>query len=104
MASPQWFRRRERWLQEYRAREGADPVCVVCGCEWTLRSGDLHHRSYRRLGLEDWRDLMPLCRTHHHAMHAFLEADPAWWRLGPPQASDLIAAKLRDRYRRGAQR
>ena len=105
MASPEWFRLRERWLAEYRAgREGADPVCVVCGCEWTLRSGDLHHRSYRRLGREDWRDLMPLCRPHHHAMHALLEADPAWRRLGRPQASELIAAKLRDRYRRGAQR
>lgn len=99
MASPEWFRRRERWLEEYRAvREGADPVCVVCGCEWTLRAGDLHHRSYRRLGSEDWRDLMPLCRSHHQALHALLESDPVWRRLGRRQASDLIAAKLRDRY------
>ena len=52
----------------------------------------------------NWRDLMPLCRIDHHALHALLEADPAWRRLGRPQASDLIAAKLRDRHRRGAQR
>ena len=68
---PKWFRRRERWLEQYRdAHGGQEPVCVVCGALWTLRGGDLHHRTYARLGAETWQDLVPMCRDHHAALHA----------------------------------
>jgi 5-methylcytosine-specific restriction endonuclease McrA len=98
MGSAQWFRRREGWLVEYRAAHGGEyPTCAVCGAEWSLSGGDLHHRSYARLGHEDWRDLMPLCRPDHRALHALMEANPAWRRLSREQASDLIAAWLRAR-------
>jgi len=41
MDSPEWFRRRERWLEQYRdAHGGQEPVCVVCDAPWTLRGGD----------------------------------------------------------------
>lgn len=102
MGSTEWFRRRERWLGEWRqAHDGMDPVCQVCGGEWTLRSGDLHHRTYARLGRERWVDLMPLCRHPCHSLlHAWLEHNPSWRRLPRAQATDLIAAKLRAREMR----
>jgi hypothetical protein len=98
MGSAEWLHRRERWLDEYRAAHGGEsPTCAICGAEWSLNGGDLHHRSYARLGHEDWRDLMALCRPDHHTLHALMEANPAWRRLSRGQASDLIAAWLRAR-------
>lgn len=35
---------------------------------------DLHHRTYVRLGCERLRDLVPLCRRHHEALHAYQRA------------------------------
>jgi 5-methylcytosine-specific restriction endonuclease McrA len=100
MGSPEWFRRREWWLEEYRAaRSGQEPVCAACGAPWTLRDGDLHHRSYARLGEEGWRDLTPLCRACHDAVHVLLESSPSWRRLPRDQATDLIVAKLTRRNR-----
>jgi hypothetical protein len=91
-----WYRRRELWLTEYRAaNDGQEPACAVCGAEWTLRAGDLHHRTYARLGREDWRDLLAVCRPDHLLLHAFMERNPAWRRLPRDQATDLIAAWLR---------
>lgn len=101
MASPAWYRRRERWREQWRdAHDGAEPACQVCGAEWTTRNGDLHHRSYARLGAEDWRDLMPLCRPCHSRLHAWLEHNPSWRRFPREEATDLIAAKLRSKTRR----
>lgn len=60
-------------------------ACVVCGAKRV----DLHHRTYKRLGREHLSDLIPLCRTHHLAAHALVEAGAAsLWiahtRLVPP--------------------
>ena len=97
MDSQEWWGRRERWLAEWIQAHGAEPVCTGCGGEWTLRTGDLHHRTYARLGRESWRDLMPLCRRCHRELHRIMESVVSWRRLGPEQASDLIAARLRGR-------
>lgn len=45
---------------------------------------DLHHRSYRRLGAEYLRDLVPLCRAHHNDLHKLLARIPRdqWYRQG----------------------
>lgn len=94
MDAPAWYRRRERWLSEWVEATGVDPVCAACGGEWTLRTGDLHHRTYARLGRESWRDLMPLCRPCHAELHRIMEGDASWRRLGREQASDLIVARL----------
>jgi hypothetical protein len=57
------------WWAEVRARFNADPntphACAVCG---TPRY-QLHHRTYERLGAERLSDLLPLCSTHHEALH-----------------------------------
>ncbi len=97
MDSPAWFRRRERWLAEFQAaNDGRDPRCVVCGAAWTLRHGQLHHRTYARLGAEAWQDLIPTCREHHDALHALMEHNPAWRRVPREQATDLLVAHLRE--------
>lgn len=98
MDSPEWFARRERWVLEFRAaHDGQEPVCCVCGAKWTLRQGDLHHRSYARLGAEAWQDLIPMCREHHEALHTLMERNPAWRKVPRQQATDLLVAHLRVR-------
>lgn len=97
MHSPDWFRRRRAWLDAWTARSGRPPTCVVCDQPWTLNTGDLHHRTYSRLGHEDDNDLLPVCKDCHTMIHAILETSPAWWRLGRAQATDLIVGRLHRR-------
>ena len=77
------------------AAQGAEPRCVACGGSWSLRHGDLHHRSYARQGAEADCDLIPLDRACHDRLHAILESSPAWRRLGRAEATDAIVARLR---------
>ena len=95
MASPAWFALRERWARDWTARRGVEPCCVICGAVWTLKRGDLHHRSYARLGHELGHDLIPLCRACHGTLHRAIESNPAWRRLDRAQATDLIVMALR---------
>ena len=95
MSSPAWYRRRRRWLSEFRAAAGEDPVCVVCGEAWQLSRDDLHHRSYRRLGREDFGDLVPMCRTCHSRLHVLLDKNPEWHHFRHEQATDLLISYLR---------
>jgi len=96
MASAAWRQRRADWHERWVATFGSEPVCLVCGKSWTLRNGDLHHRSYRRLGHEGDADLIPLCRTPcHQQLHRILESNPAWLKLGRVHATDVIIAHLR---------
>lgn len=96
MASPAWLAARTRWHHTWIAVFGAEPACLVCGAPWTLRAGDLHHRTYARLGHERFTDLVPLCRQPcHEQVHAVLDAIPGWRRAGRAAASDAIIARLR---------
>jgi 5-methylcytosine-specific restriction endonuclease McrA len=95
MASPAWYRHREHWVEKWAARRGREPCCLVCGAPWALRDGDLHHRTYIRLGHEADSDLVPMCRDCHRDMHRILESAPSWRRLDRPQATDLIMVALR---------
>jgi hypothetical protein len=95
MASPQWTEVRRRWYGEWLARHGEEPACAVCGGRWSLHLGDLHHRSYRRLGQEHFEDLIPLDRRCHDVVHALWDTNPAWRRLHREQANDLIIGLLR---------
>jgi 5-methylcytosine-specific restriction endonuclease McrA len=95
MESPEWFELRERWAKNWKAMHGMEPCCVICGAPWTLQRGDLHHRSYARLGHEESPDLVALCRSCHGALHRVLESDRSWRRLGRAQATDLIIKTLR---------
>jgi hypothetical protein len=96
MVSLAWRDGRRAWYDRWVQRTGAEPVCQACGATWSLPEGDLHHRSYARLGHEADPDLIPLCRTPCHArVHRVLESNPAWRRAGRPAATDTIVARLR---------
>ncbi len=95
MASAAWQARRRQWLDNWMTAHRTEPTCVVCGGPWSLRRGDLHHRSYDRLGHETNRDLLPLDRACHTQLHQILDSNPAWGRPGRPQATDVIVARLR---------
>lgn len=95
MASPQWLQVRRQWYREWRSRYGCEATCAVCGGEWNLIGGDLHHRSYRRLGRECFEDLIPVDRDCHDRVHALWDANPSWWRIDRGLANDLIIGLLR---------
>ena len=95
MASGEWLARRRAWRAAWVATHGTEPRCVACGGPWSLFHGDLHHRSYDRLGAERDCDLIALDRACHNRLHAILESSPAWRRLGRAQATDVIVARLR---------
>lgn len=59
--SPAWAEVRRR----YRASK-LPQRCRVCDSARV----DLHHRTYSHLGHERLRDLVPLCREDHRALHA----------------------------------
>jgi predicted HNH restriction endonuclease len=100
MGSACWRARRAAWRTRWVAEHGREPVCAACGCPWALHCGDLHHRSYDRLGRELDADLTPLCRGCHDQVHVILESSAAWRRMNRAQATDLIIAHLRNRKRR----
>lgn len=97
MGSLDWQARREAWHAEWLDRYGIEPMCVVCDERWTERHGDLHHRSYDRLGRERFDDLVPLCRAHHRALHDLWDGSSAWRSLGRASATIGIIATLRRR-------
>jgi hypothetical protein len=97
MASRAWLDFRAHWHDTFVAVFGVEPPCAACGGRWTLRNGNLHHRSYDRLGRERFDDLTPLCRACHEQLHRILESTPAWRLMGRAQASDVIIARLRAR-------
>jgi hypothetical protein len=95
MGSHEWMEWRRRWYAQWLAHYGREPVCAVCANVWTVTNGDLHHRSYDRLGAEGWADVSPLCRRCHDCLHVIYESNPLWRRLGRARATDLIIAELR---------
>ena len=102
MSSPDWLARRRAWHEQWIRRCGSEPTCQICGTQWSLRDGALHHRSYQRLGREADSDLVPLCREPCHLLlHQILESNPGWLRAGRPYATDTIIALLRSRRRQG---
>jgi hypothetical protein len=60
MGSAAWLEHRRAWAGRWAGAHGTGPVCQVCLAPWSLRHGDLHHRSYARLGHEAGTDLVPL--------------------------------------------
>lgn len=60
LETPHWREFRDRYRASDRLQE-----CFVCGGE----NFELHHHTYVRLGQEEFEDVVPLCATHHHAVH-----------------------------------
>jgi hypothetical protein len=109
MGSIAWQEKRRDWYQHWRSTHHCAPVCLVCGCRWSLRSGQLHHVTYMRLAAEEPDDLVPLCPTHHARLHELWDGSPQWRALGrppPPTASSpccAAASRHRNNSKRGQQ-
>ena len=101
MAGTAWLEHRRAWAERQLEVHGAEPACQVCGAPWSARHGDLHHRSYARLGHEADTDLVPLCRSCHGQLHRVLEPSTGWLRLGREVATDQVVARLRAKRRDG---
>ena len=99
MTSPAWYRRRRLWLAEHREATGSEPMCIVCEGKWRLSHDDLHHRSYRRLGGEDYTDLVPMCRACHSRLHVLLDRNSEWRHFRHEVATDALAAYMRKEKR-----
>ena len=67
--SPAWRAYRAAWWAEYDRRNPVR-VCYCCGVAQTelKRSLELHHRTYERLGREEWDDLCPVCQKCHQVI------------------------------------
>ena len=67
IASPQWRATRERYWASKLPKE-----CWVCDAP--RKPGmHLHHRTYKNLGNEHLRDLVPVCGPCHEYIHALAE-------------------------------
>jgi predicted HNH restriction endonuclease len=97
LTSRVWRDRRRAWYAAWLTRAGTPPTCRVCDCQWSPKSGHLHHLTYARIGHEDDTDLIPLCSRDHHRLHEVMERSHSWRRLGRAQASFGIIALLRRR-------
>lgn len=67
-------------------------VCGGCGRPWG-RGDHLHHRTYKNLGREFLRDLVPLCANCHEAVHVLYDSDLIWQRRGLWYATRVICQK-----------
>ena len=93
--SAAWFRKREWWLEECRARYPRLQVqCYGCSRPWSLRD-DLHHNSYEHFGSERFEDLWPLCRACHELLHAELEPLRRWRGVRFAQANVMALRRVR---------
>jgi len=97
MNSAAWQEKRREWYHYWVGLQGARPQCLVCGRQWSLRSGPLHHVTYLRLGSEELEDLIPLCAAHHARLHEVFDRSAQWRRQGRAAASHAIVAMLRRR-------
>lgn len=63
IASAAWRSVRQRWVASKYPK-----VCARCFKPWG-KGDHLHHRTYKRLGVERLIDLVPLCEPCHQAVH-----------------------------------
>lgn len=101
MDSAAWQEKRREWYHHWLDASGSRPGCLVCGRQWSVRTGHLHHVTYMRLGHEDLEDLIPLCATHHARLHDVFDHSSQWRRQGRSAASHAIVAMLRHRCEDG---
>lgn len=103
LRSQAWHWRRRRWFRDRRT-EGVEPACQVCGLRLEdTKSLDLHHVSYDGV-IENpdgtWRaaeldeDLMPLCRSHHRAVHRRMDRRREFYGWDRRRATIVIVASL----------
>ena len=93
-ATGAWLRRRARWL----ASGHANRDCPGCGLTLDPHHGDVHHLAYPPIpGTEADDDLVLICRGCHEAVHASLDASPAWRSMNRREATWSILTALHAR-------
>lgn len=93
------FVRRHLWAEEWKRLSEPAPACRVCGRLWTPRTDELHQvlpTAARGSLFEMW---VPVCRTHHVALHRLLATSGAATRVGRRTASYDALRLLRRRHR-----
>jgi hypothetical protein len=93
-----WSDNRKQWYAAWLTAAGVEPSCLVCGRRWTLKAGHLHHVTYDRLDAESVRDLLPLCRRDHRALHAIIDSHPTWQRTDRRTATAAVIVALRQSH------
>lgn len=69
---------RSKAWQQVRRRFWASRLPKECYCYgWLDGPKDLHHRTYKNLGRENLRDLVPLCRDCHDRVHEMARYRPS---------------------------
>ena len=64
LKSPHWIAFKKEWRSA-----GQKMSCLLC----SKGPIQLHHQTYQRLGSERLGDVVPVCRQHHEAIHAWLK-------------------------------
>lgn len=80
----------QHW-HEFRARykaNGLRMTCLVC----STGPIQLHHQTYARLGREQFDDVIPVCRTHHVAIHDWLKSSGRLFVEYTREALGVLAA------------
>lgn len=96
--SPQWRAYRAAWWAEY-DRRNSTRACYCCDVPQhkLKRSLELHHRTYERLGAEQYTDLVPVCPTCHRWI-------TRQWRARGRTGLTLTLWELTDERRRAMRR
>ena len=104
MKSPAWRAYRAAWWAEYDRRY---PVrtCYCCGVAQAelKRSLELHHRTYERLGREEWDDLVPVCGPRSVGGSGCHNSITRQWRSRGRTGLTLTLWELTDEHRRRMQ-
>lgn len=61
LSSDYWKNKKQKYLRTMRLKE-----CVICGDSKYI----LHHLSYKHMGFEYLKELVPLCKKHHKFVHS----------------------------------
>ncbi len=93
ITSPAWEARKAWWRSLTRDDRRR---CRACHAPPPY---DLHHRTYRRLGSERRRDLVPLCRRHHDALGVLQRS--RGWTVERTTTVFLVAAAICRAARKG---
>lgn len=93
LRSSEWRAKRQWWWEN----SGRPEACAACNARWSLDGGDLHHRSYDRLGYEQLEDLINLCKVCHGAVHK--KVNNNWDHL--TEITDLVVDQIRAYKSRG---
>ncbi len=67
--SERWQKMRTHWFNWWKCR------CAICNEHQDDTTMDLHHRTYERIGKEEFQDLIPLCRRCHDLYHDNVPAE-----------------------------